>query len=158
MENELRYMMGFTKPGDVFVDIGAHIGSYSVPMAKYLQIRRDRNAFPEDDFFVSKQPRGWDLRGGDRLFEDDEDIEELEWKLEEVERRNFEEDTIIFNNPDIVAKINNQLQLRKKIRREKSRISLEKRRTTSGPGIVYAFEPFRLYYQKLLANAAINGI
>ena len=36
VENELQFMAGLSLPGQVFVEVGAHVGTYALPLAKYL--------------------------------------------------------------------------------------------------------------------------
>lgn len=35
-EKTLKVMKSILKPGDVFIDVGAHVGTYAVPMARIV--------------------------------------------------------------------------------------------------------------------------
>ena len=163
VENELRWMMALTAPGDVMVDVGAHCGTYAVPMAKYLKVRSEETEFR---IGVAGTKAAWQAGTAKR-------------HRDEVTRKRGEAVRRATGSSGKVSSSTGQRSSRRGRGRNggstpsrgeslvgptehqapsERHDCARKRRRPSLSGAVVAFEPFRLYFQKLNANAAINGL
>ncbi|CAD7949874.1 unnamed protein product [Amoebophrya sp. A25] len=171
VENELQFLTGLTIPGDVFVDVGANMGAYAIPMCKWLSLggipewhpasrirhldvereRKDWWGEKEAGKVVDRSGGGSDIGGSDTTTSTSGKggLADEKTLTASASGKGTQKGSSATSAAETTISPASTHQL--------TQDGLAAA-TKYEPGHVYAFEPFRLLFQKLNGNAAINGL